>query len=92
MLGTFFRVDGSVACWGDNFHGELGAGTKHDRRDAVLVKGVEGAVEVQAGLTYACARLENGHVECWGSTPMSTYVPAKDRATSYMSKLPLPAG
>jgi alpha-tubulin suppressor-like RCC1 family protein len=60
------RRDGSVACWGSNGSGQLGAGDLAEHKDPVDVAGVAGAVEVSAGDGASCARLRDGAVLCWG--------------------------
>ena len=59
-------VDGSVACWGNNYSGQLGDGTTRDRHAAVKVSGVSGAVAVSANGDSSCALLDGGSVVCWG--------------------------
>jgi alpha-tubulin suppressor-like RCC1 family protein len=58
--------DGTVVCWGDNDAGELGT---LDPPDAgpLVVDGLEGVVEIVAGVDHACARTDKGEVLCWGS-------------------------
>ena len=59
-------ADGTVTCWGENSHGELGNGTLTDSSTPVLVKGVVNAVAIVAGGEHSCALLVNGTVDCWG--------------------------
>lgn len=59
--------DGGVHCWGQNQSGQLGDGTRLHRAAPVRVKGLEnGAEDVAAGMTSACAVLRDGRVVCWG--------------------------
>jgi alpha-tubulin suppressor-like RCC1 family protein len=58
---------GRVACWGQNGDGPLGDGTRKLRDEAVLVVGLEDAVEVAAGRHHTCARRRGGQVACWGA-------------------------
>jgi hypothetical protein len=59
---------GAVLCFGDNQHGQLGAGLRAERSDTpVVVLGVTGARRVAAGETHACALLGDGTVRCWGN-------------------------
>jgi alpha-tubulin suppressor-like RCC1 family protein len=62
LLGT----GGTVACWGDNSHGELGNGTFTESHVPVAVKGVTGAVALAAGLNFTCALTNASTVKCWG--------------------------
>ena len=59
-------VRGAVHCWGYNGHGELGDGTREDRRRPAAVVGIEDAVMVVAGAGHACALRRGGTVVCWG--------------------------
>lgn len=70
-LGTRFtcvrNTAGEVWCFGSNFDGQLGAGLASGRFDApVQVTGVTTAAQVVAGDEFACARLTDGSVQCWG--------------------------
>ena len=68
---------GKVACWGDNYSGQLGLGTdEHSVSDpTVLIKlqsevvtDVEfGSNETYAGSVHTCAVTQTGSVHCWGS-------------------------
>lgn len=68
-------TDGSVKCWGKNDMGQLGQGHTNTVGDdpnemganlpAIDLGGT--AVQVSAGLSYACALLTGGTVKCWGS-------------------------
>jgi alpha-tubulin suppressor-like RCC1 family protein len=62
------KSDGSVWCWGDNDHGQLGDGTRHfeRRKEPVRVVGITGVLELGAGDAHTCARTATG-VFCWGS-------------------------
>ena len=58
---------GRVWCWGDNSHGELGAGRSEARLDTpTRVEGIEGATALAVGLFHSCALLGDGGVSCWG--------------------------
>jgi alpha-tubulin suppressor-like RCC1 family protein len=66
-------VDGHVACCGKNQTGELGRSTGTMQCGAMPcdpvpapVVGVSNAVQVSAGAGYACARISDGSVWCWG--------------------------
>ena len=62
------RGDGTVWCWGDNFHGMLADGTLIERatpaRALIVGDDVE---EITAGIAHACARTRAGTVRCWGA-------------------------
>ncbi len=60
--------DGTVACWGRNDFGQLGAGDFDDHAGPVPVQGVTTAAQVSAGKDHTCALLADGSVTCWGSS------------------------
>lgn len=56
-----------VHCFGQNSHGQLGAGLRAEQSERpVAVTGLAGARRVVAGDLHACAQLEGGSVRCWG--------------------------
>jgi alpha-tubulin suppressor-like RCC1 family protein len=71
--------DGTVQCWGSNIYGQLGSGSsKHTCKDLFSqdkpcsltpqpVPGVSGVVQLSLGDGFACARLQDGSVTCWGN-------------------------
>ena len=68
------QTDGSVYCWGDNTHGQLGNGTNTNSASPVkVVSGVAygvyltGIVDIAAGVSSTCALRNDGQVLCWGS-------------------------
>ena len=76
---TCVRRSGSVWCWGDNLHGQLGNGTHGPRNSSefpvrVMIDPSDGggpltdSVAVSAGETHTCALTESDHspARCWG--------------------------
>lgn len=69
--------NGTVWCWGNNENGQLGDGTSTESSVPVQVLGIDSAVAIAAGgfsdpaglLTYNCAVLRDGSVQCWGLVP-----------------------
>ena len=58
---------GSVMCWGNNSHGELGNGTLTNRTMPVAVNGLSSdAIAIAAGENHTCALTSTGGVLCWG--------------------------
>ncbi len=63
---VLFR-EGTVSCWGDNRHGQLGNGTTDARYGAHQVQGLSNAVSIAVGADFACAVRGDGTLVCWGS-------------------------
>jgi alpha-tubulin suppressor-like RCC1 family protein/sugar lactone lactonase YvrE len=59
--------DGTVRCWGDNAHGQVGDGTQTPRLVPVQVAGLTDAVAIAAGFMHTCALTAGGAVRCWGA-------------------------
>ncbi len=62
-------VSGTVRCWGDNQHGQLGDGTETSSTSPVTALGISDAVEVAMGRWHVCALRATGRVLCWGNNP-----------------------
>lgn len=64
---------GNIKCWGHNFWGQLGDGTKTTRLEPVFVvdaasNPITGATTLSSFKRHTCALLEhNGRVLCWGA-------------------------
>ena len=61
--------NGSVACWGYGYYGQIGDGSTTDTSTPTLTDsfGVgRTAVAISAGMDHTCAILDNGSVACWG--------------------------
>ena len=64
--------DGSVNCWGENGHNQIGDGTETDRHTptAVDLGANMTALSVEAaGRRHQCAVLNDRSVKCWGANP-----------------------
>jgi len=64
--------EGTVACWGNNDHGQLGDTTIEERRVPTPLANLGGAVvSLSAGggfkWGHTCAIVSNGRAKCWGS-------------------------
>jgi alpha-tubulin suppressor-like RCC1 family protein len=58
---------GGLRCWGDNWFGQAGDGTRTRRTLAVDVSGLtSGVTAVAAGAYHTCALTAAGGVKCWG--------------------------
>ena len=85
---------GSVACWGENYHGQLGplVSVTHTSH-AALVPNVGGAVAVASGQNHACVVRDASQrqVDCWGwgfYGQLGT-TPDPDADTNWHSSLPI---
>ena len=58
--------NGTVKCWGNGLHGELGNGPIASSAEPTAVSGLNDAVDVAAGAAFTCARRANGRARCWG--------------------------
>jgi alpha-tubulin suppressor-like RCC1 family protein len=62
------KTDSGVYCWGSNYWGQLGDGTRLDRSVPVAVSGLtSGAAMVSAAYSHTCAVTVSGGARCWGS-------------------------
>ena len=61
------KTDGSVWCWGENFHGQVGDNTTIDRLVPTAVSGLGSGVSTLAsGSEFNCVIKTDGSVWCWG--------------------------
>lgn len=58
---------GGARCWGANFAGQLGDGSRVARATPVAVSGLTDAVQIAMGGNASCARTRGGTVTCWGA-------------------------
>lgn len=64
--GCASYADGSVTCWGDASHGQLGA-SSGDAFQVQVIPAMPPLVEVSSALFYSCGRTADGRVWCWGA-------------------------
>jgi len=60
------KADGSMACWGGDWVGQLGDGRYDNAAQPTIVGGMLGAKDVALGGSHACAVAASGTVACWG--------------------------
>lgn len=62
-------TDGTVKCWGGNAGAQLGIGYQRDSAapETGNVLGITDATAISTGATHACAVLDGGYVNCWGT-------------------------
>jgi len=65
---TCALLDGTVKCWGNNEHKQLGRwGGGSDQATPQQVEGLSNVKAIAAGSAHTCALLGDGTVQCWGS-------------------------
>ena len=67
------KTDGTLWCWGDNSHGQLGNGTTTGSNVPVQAgQGTIGSLgaQVSAGFSHTCARLTSATAWCWGDNSL----------------------
>ncbi len=68
------RTDGTAACWGYNYYGQLGTtsvstGTSSGKSlypITISTSSLSGATAIAAGTNHNCASLGDGSLRCWG--------------------------
>ncbi len=58
--------NGTISCWGNNGHGELGDGTDGDSAIPVRVADITDATAITTGSHRSCALHQDGTISCWG--------------------------
>ena len=61
------RNGGTLWCWGDNWSGQLGIGSKRVRTTPTQVGRLTGWATVPPGGEHSCGTRRNGTLWCWGS-------------------------
>ncbi len=79
--------DGSASCWGGNYAGQVGDGTKVDR-DTPTAVGLTNVKQVVAGDIQSCAVLLDGTVDCWGYNGFGTL--GDGTTTDHLTPAPVP--
>lgn len=58
--------NGQVRCWGANWSGQLGDGTRNFSTTAVEVKGLINPIDIRTNSDGTCALAQDRKVYCWG--------------------------
>lgn len=71
------QINNAVKCWGRNSSGQLGYGDTSNRGTsplqvggnlaALTFPGVVNPLDIRAGTTHTCVKMDNGFLYCWGS-------------------------
>ena len=85
------RSNGTVACWGDDGEGELGA-PGADRPTAATVPGLSRIVAITVGGMFACALDADGHVWGWGNNKVGQLGMTPDPGNHTPAMVMLPNG
>jgi alpha-tubulin suppressor-like RCC1 family protein len=86
----FFDTNHYVACWGNNFYGQLGIGSNMDKAKPTVVPGLGTIIEVKAGGNHTCALsfgYFGGDILCWGRNDSGQL---GNGTFSYSSMTPVP--
>ncbi len=78
--------DGGVACWGNNFDGQLGDGTHINANTPVRAIGLPRVHSIAAGGNTSCAIGMNDTVSCWGQR-----IPGREEAGDATPRPPIAA-
>jgi alpha-tubulin suppressor-like RCC1 family protein len=63
--------NGSVSCWGDDAHGQLGRGnTARGAHDPAGVMELPPTRQLALGDVHSCAMTEDDRLFCWGRDPL----------------------
>jgi alpha-tubulin suppressor-like RCC1 family protein len=60
------KADGTVWAWGNNWHGQLGNGTKNSSSSPREVAGLSDIVALAAGMGHSFALAKDGSIRAWG--------------------------
>ncbi|MCC6901410.1 MAG: hypothetical protein IT377_20725 [Polyangiaceae bacterium] len=81
--------NGSVSCWGQNSHGQLGTGTLEPSLTPKPVIGLKAAIAVAVGYIFSCAAESSGTVRCWGWNASGALGIGNLDAKSYPTPVPV---
>ncbi len=61
------QASGAVACWGDNFSGQLGKAATGTEANPYTIASITNVAAIAAGLDHTCALQTDGTALCWGA-------------------------
>lgn len=84
--------DGRVECWGQNIGFGIGVRSARqvDELPPTRVPGVERAVDVAVGTSFACAAIAEGGLWCWGAHPMAPRAAGQEQLAVLAAPAPVP--
>jgi alpha-tubulin suppressor-like RCC1 family protein len=81
----------AVYCWGDNYNGELGDGTRTLRTLPVMISSLPAFKSISAGNWLSCGLTVDGAAYCWGSEAFGQIGveagPASSACTGYLTPM-----
>jgi alpha-tubulin suppressor-like RCC1 family protein len=80
-----------VYCWGWNYHGQLGDGTRPAKTAPAPVPGGSAFAAVSAGHVHTCGVTTGGQAECWGVLLLSTGLTSNIPPTPVSGELAFPS-
>jgi len=60
---------GTARCWGSNYFGRIGDGTRTDQKLPSAVQNIPAVARIQSTNSRTCAVTTNGELFCWGDFP-----------------------
>jgi alpha-tubulin suppressor-like RCC1 family protein/WD40 repeat protein len=82
---------GEVLCWGWNYHGQLGDGSRPVKMVPAPVPGASAFAAVSAGHVHTCGVTTGAQAECWGVLPLSTGLTGNIPPTPVSGELAFPS-
>lgn len=85
-------VDGAVACWGANHHGQLGQGTltPWSTPQVISYPTTSPAISVSSGYKFSCSLHADNSIWCWGNNHYGNLGNGQSALTTSSVKSPVP--
>lgn len=81
--------DGSLWCWGDNTHGQLGVGDVSMSDEPVRVDEDADWVRLALGTSHTCGLQSDGSLWCWGSNENGNLGLGPDTPSDFVARQPM---